>query len=173
VWVRYQFYRHVRPTCRGGHAAKNGWRDCRRAQEATKEKEEEILTNSAGKSIVEKARYSRAFLFVSSMLTSVFLYPDGYPRKRAKEMFKVTLSLKDGGHYPTLKEAFKVVYDYVRKRTTEGGLSYQELETTIWVEAPMHTIYQSPLDFYALRDHAHENGWLDNKGNWIEESEIR
>lgn len=49
-----------------------------------------------------------------------------------------------------------------------GGCSLQELETFHWLlkkDSPFKP--GIPMDFYQVRDLSIENGWMDNRGNWI------
>jgi hypothetical protein len=55
------------------------------------------------------------------------------------------------------KGAFRAMFYYV-KNALERGMSWQELETAIWIETP--TNGAAPICFYDARDIACEAGWL-------------
>ena len=59
---------------------------------------------------------------------------------------------------PSFKEAFTHMYNWVNKQLASGGMSYQVLETAIWIE----TTGGSPIFFYDARDLACEQGILKN-----------
>lgn len=56
----------------------------------------------------------------------------------------------------TFKEAFTHMFNWVNEQLKGGGLSYQVLETAIWIETPGG----SPIFFYDARDLACEQGIL-------------
>jgi hypothetical protein len=58
----------------------------------------------------------------------------------------------------TFEEAFKEMYDWVNKQIENHTLSYQVLETAIWIENPEGM----PIYFYDARDTAITMGFLGN-----------
>lgn len=60
--------------------------------------------------------------------------------------------------FPTFKEAFICMFNWVEDRMEKGGLSFQVIETAIWIETPNGT----PLDFYDSRDIAYEAGIMND-----------
>lgn len=75
-------------------------------------------------------------------------------------MYKLTYGLQKIGDYKNFKEAFIELYNRLQKDLNdEGGMSYQFLETAIWIEVP-HSV--TPLFFYEARDHACRIGLLQN-----------
>jgi hypothetical protein len=65
--------------------------------------------------------------------------------------------------HDNLKNAIKRVFDYVTEKLNEGTISYQELETWIWVQKVNSGL---PIMFYDLRDTAVDSGWIKN-GKWV------
>jgi len=59
---------------------------------------------------------------------------------------------------PTFKEAFTHMFNWVNEQLDNGGMSYQVLETAIWIETTSGT----PLFFYDARDLAVEQGIIKN-----------
>lgn len=75
-------------------------------------------------------------------------------------MYKAVYQLKELGTFETLHEAFKVIYDAIKK---EKVLLWQMLETTIWIEHGT----PEPYSFYEARDLMCQAGYLVD-GKWIE-----
>lgn len=71
------------------------------------------------------------------------------------------------GHEPitrhSFKEAAKDMMEYVRNLLAGEGVSFQVLETGLWIVQPT----RQPLYFYEVRDIACEAGWLVN-GKWVD-----
>jgi len=86
-----------------------------------------------------------------------------------------------------LHEAAHDMMDWVRTTMATDGMSWQELETMIWIEGdpaelPLDTGAE-PLDrlaeivvrskghghanFYAIRDHCCDQEWINEKGEWV------
>jgi len=63
----------------------------------------------------------------------------------------------------TFMEAWDDMFQWVEKQLASGGLSYQVLETAIWIL--IHDDgYIGPMYFYDARDHAIDAyGWVHNK----------
>jgi hypothetical protein len=57
----------------------------------------------------------------------------------------------------TFNEAFRDMYQYVRKLLDAGQLSLQVLETAIYIDTPTKV----PLFFYEARDRACETGLME------------
>lgn len=68
------------------------------------------------------------------------------------------------GDVPVISETFEgawdAMYKWVDGLLQEGAMTYQVLETAIWIETPSGT----PMDFYASRDFAIANGWSQENG---------
>ena len=77
-------------------------------------------------------------------------------------MYKLVYELKSLGTFETFSEAFKVIYNAIKK---EKVLSWQMLETTIWIEQ-IGTPFIYP--FYEARDMMCRMGFLVN-GKWVNE----
>lgn len=58
----------------------------------------------------------------------------------------------------TFKDAFTAMFNWINDALDNGGLSYQVLETAIWIE----TTGGTPIFFYDARDLAIEQGILKN-----------
>jgi len=70
-------------------------------------------------------------------------------------MFKLIYNLEETGEFDTFEETFADLY----KRLTDDiqtGMSWQLLETAIWIEAPSG----EPMMFYEARDCACKTGLL-------------
>lgn len=70
-----------------------------------------------------------------------------------------------GKKYPTHKtfmEAWNDMYEYVNERLVAGTMSYQELETGLWIETTKKN-FQLPILFYDARDRAIAEGWTQPK----------
>lgn len=63
----------------------------------------------------------------------------------------------------TFKEAFADMYNWVENQLDNGGMSYQVLETAIWIKTPSGT----PLMFYDARDLAISEGIMKSGGGLI------
>lgn len=72
-------------------------------------------------------------------------------------MYKLTYSLNKVGEYKTLEETFVELYHRLQKDM--DNMSYQFLETAIWIEIPGQLL---PMMFYDARDHACRCGLLIN-----------
>ena len=60
----------------------------------------------------------------------------------------------------TFMEAWNDMYEWVKRQLDSGGMSYQVLETTIWIEFTDATGCKLPIYFYDARDRAiGEFGW--------------
>jgi|WetSurMetagenome_2_1015567.scaffolds.fasta_scaffold1166173_1 hypothetical protein len=79
-------------------------------------------------------------------------------------MFTLVYALENFGPYDTFVEAFKEMYNKVKKDISEGEMSWQVLETMVWIEEKGR---RNPIMFYEARDLAHENGFIDDKGNLL------
>ena len=77
-------------------------------------------------------------------------------------MWKSHCNNKEETH-DSFKAAFKRIWDYIN--STES-LSYQELETWIWIIAPN---FPFPMMFYDLRDKAYNEGLLTEDGQLVAE----
>jgi len=84
--------------------------------------------------------------------------------RKPPELFRVTFNLNRVGEYPTLKAAFKKLYDEIRAALDAHTFTYQQLETMCWIQEGQNV----PVYFYDLRDHACQQGWLKG-GTWVEE----
>ena len=79
-------------------------------------------------------------------------------------MYKLTYGLVKVGEYKTFDECFIELYNRLQK-DLDGpqGMSYQFLETMIWIETPFSSL---PVMFYDARDMACTKGLLvDGKLN--------
>lgn len=63
-------------------------------------------------------------------------------------------------------EAFRDMYNYIEDALKEEGLSFQVLETALWIEC--NNIPERPLDWYMARDVAYELGIMKD-GKLVEE----
>ena len=63
----------------------------------------------------------------------------------------------DKQSFTSFKDAFICMFNWVTDNL-EKGMSYQVLETCIWIETPAGT----PLGFYDARDLAYEAGVMKN-----------
>lgn len=78
-------------------------------------------------------------------------------------MYKLTYVLEKAGEYKTFEEAFTELYRRLNIDLENDNMSYQVLETMIWIEVPNS---MSPMLFYDARDHACRIGLLkDGKIN--------
>lgn len=78
----------------------------------------------------------------------------------------VAFFCKKLGEFDRFKDAAKAALQAVFDVLQEGGMSWQVLETAVWVETPSKT----PILFYDLRDIAIEAGWLENgTGKWADD----
>jgi len=78
-------------------------------------------------------------------------------------MYKAMYQFKELGTFETLAEAFKTIYDAIKK---EKVLLWQMLETAIWIEAPCDVI-----SFYDARDIMCKEGYLVD-GKWVDKDEL-
>lgn len=66
----------------------------------------------------------------------------------------------EGGVAPveatSFKDAWKAMFSYVSRLLDAGDMSYQLLETGIWIKQPSG----APIMFYDARDIACDAGWL-------------
>jgi hypothetical protein len=69
----------------------------------------------------------------------------------------VSVSFLGEMFHDSFKEAFKRIYDDVKKRMDDKSIQYLHLET-MWVETPEG----KPIDFYTARDMACDMGILIN-----------
>ena len=77
--------------------------------------------------------------------------------------FTAVFAMETVGSYNTFPEAFKVIYDKITLLFSEGKkLSWQVLETTVWIETPE----QIPVYFPEARDRMCQVGYLVN-GKWV------
>lgn len=58
----------------------------------------------------------------------------------------------------SFKEAWKAMYEYVKKGLDSNSMPWQLLETGIWIVQPSG----APIMFYDARDMACNAGWLVN-----------
>jgi hypothetical protein len=77
-------------------------------------------------------------------------------------MFTLVYALENFGPYNTFAQAFKEMYNKTKKDISEGNMSWQVLETMVWIEEKGRSL---PIMFYDARDLAHEQGLMDDKGN--------
>lgn len=83
-------------------------------------------------------------------------------------MWIVVTDLNKEEFVETFKEACKKIIIHVKKCFEEGGMTFQTLETTMWiVEKREDDIAPMPKFFYDVRDACCDNQWIDNQGNWI------
>ncbi len=75
-------------------------------------------------------------------------------------MYKLTIELKEVGEYKTFSEAFRELYERVKKMLKDG-MALFTLEQTIFIETEIDGI-KCPLGFYDARDLACEIGLLEN-----------
>lgn len=78
-------------------------------------------------------------------------------------MYRAIYQLKNLGEFPTLSLAFKAIYDAIKKE--EVRLTWQVLETTIWIEQDESPVSYS---FYEARDIMCDNGYLVD-GKWVDQ----
>jgi hypothetical protein len=74
---------------------------------------------------------------------------------------------EDKGEFSSFKEACKVMMEEVRKALEGGGMSWQALESFIWIEEMGNSVVVA-WDFYACRDWACNQGMMED-GKWIED----
>jgi len=80
-----------------------------------------------------------------------------------KVMYKAVYNLAELGTFDTFKEAFKAIFDELKKAIdNKEPILLQNLETTIWVEN-LNT--KTPTFFYESRDLAFVEGWIVG-GEW-------
>ena len=87
-------------------------------------------------------------------------------------MYKVVYGMQKYGNYETFEEAFAKLYRILKKDIEAGNMSWQVLETAVWIETPKRPI---PMYFYEARDHACDIGLLiDGKLNkeMLEKSQL-
>lgn len=72
-------------------------------------------------------------------------------------MYKLTYALSKVGNYETFEEAFVELYNRLMKDMEGPGMSWQLLETAIWIEEPDLI---GPTMFYEARDKACKMGLL-------------
>lgn len=77
-------------------------------------------------------------------------------------MWKSFCDNKEETH-SNFKLAFKRIFDYVKSKADTGKMSWQELETFIWVVPPYGN---GPMNFYTMRDMAADAGWVVD-GEWV------
>ena len=64
----------------------------------------------------------------------------------------------------TFMEAWNDMYQWVKAQLDSGGMSYQVLETAIWIDPVMDGDKQLPIMFYDARDRAIAHyGWVAPK----------
>ena len=66
-----------------------------------------------------------------------------------------------GKKYPkreTFMDAWNDMYEYVKASLDAGTMSYQELETALWIVTSREGL-NVPILFYDARDMAIDNGW--------------
>jgi hypothetical protein len=68
-----------------------------------------------------------------------------------------TCNLEPDQEFDTFEDAYKAMYHWVNKRLDENGLSYQVLETAIWIETPNRVLY-----FHDANNIAHDIGLMKN-----------
>lgn len=56
----------------------------------------------------------------------------------------------------TFMEAWDDMYQYVKQRLADATMTYQELETAIWIDVENGP----PIFFYDARDRAINSGWV-------------
>lgn len=76
-------------------------------------------------------------------------------------MYKAVYAMNTLGWFDTLPEAFKVIYDAIKK---EENISWQVLDTATWIKNDVSLI---PLTFYEARDIMCEQGYLVD-GHWVD-----
>lgn len=87
-------------------------------------------------------------------------------------MYKVCINMKDVSEHETQKEAVKAFMASIKEKLDAGGFTYQALETMCWIENNGGKVFSYQIDpvpmyFYGIRDLAHENNWINDKGEWI------
>ena len=87
-------------------------------------------------------------------------------------MYELTYALQKVGSFKTFEEAFVALYRRLKKDLEGPGMSYQLLETAIWIESPKS---MGPIMFYDARDSACRRGLLVNgelnKDHWAVKNE--
>lgn len=78
-------------------------------------------------------------------------------------MFKATFGMAEIGKFPSLKDAFKAIYDRCMSEQSFPMMMFD----TIWVEPADNTRPSNVLLFNDLIKVAHEQGWLTEKGKWV------
>lgn len=71
---------------------------------------------------------------------------------------------KDMGLFATYEEATKVVLKEVKRLLLDNKLTYQILETCIWI---VEKGSNNPIFFYEIRDNAIDKGWLTKQKNSV------
>ena len=79
-------------------------------------------------------------------------------------MYKLVIDLNDCDKYSTLKEAIKNFMARIKENISSGGFSFQALGTACWIESD---ILPLPMMFYDARDYALDEGWMNEKGEWL------
>jgi len=72
-------------------------------------------------------------------------------------MYQVTYALSRIGNYKTFEEAFIALYKKLKEDMEGPGMSWQLLETAVWIEEPG---MMGPTMFYEARDRACTMGLL-------------
>jgi hypothetical protein len=80
-------------------------------------------------------------------------------------MHELTYGLKKISEHESFEFAFIDLYDRLKKDLEDNNMSYQVLETTIWIEDKDN---HNQIFFYDARDEAHRLGVLDGQGNITE-----
>jgi hypothetical protein len=78
-------------------------------------------------------------------------------------MHILTFLMQDSQH-PSFEDAFKALYQKAITAVQGGSMSWQALETSVWIKSPG----KQPLYFYDARDRAYDLGLLQAGGvpNW-------
>lgn len=86
-------------------------------------------------------------------------------------MFKVIFAMKDIGKCETFGKAIEMLFAAVDQAFKEGGLSYQVLETTVYI---VYTLDGTDLcmGFYDARDLAHDLRLVGKGGKMLPHREL-
>jgi hypothetical protein len=91
-------------------------------------------------------------------------FPPRLPTMKGLKMYESTYALETIGTFNTFEEAFAAIYHRLKTDLEGSGMSYQLLETSIWIKnTNMSWIPGNPLNpifFYDARDKACNIGLL-------------
>jgi hypothetical protein len=80
-------------------------------------------------------------------------------------MFVLTYCLKDVFRSHSFKDTVKEFMSHVKADIEADNMSLQMLETACWIT----TEGEFPVHFYDCRDFALDCGWMNEKGEWLED----